>query len=87
MEIVKRQGHRERFDERKLYASIYSAALVSGYGEKKSEKLANDVAKLIKRKVMKKEATSDFIKKHVVAILKKKNKDIAFLYDTHLDIS
>ncbi|MBI4158821.1 hypothetical protein HY500_01025 [Candidatus Woesearchaeota archaeon] len=87
MHIIKRHRKKERFDERKLYASIYSAALTASYGEQKAEKLANDICYIIKKEVMKKTTTSDFIRKQVVKLLKKKDKDVAFLYETHLDLS
>ncbi len=57
MFVVKRHGRKERFDERKLYASIYSAALVAGYGELKAEKFADSVCNIIKKRYSKKTVT------------------------------
>ncbi len=87
MHVVKRHGKKERFDERKLYGSIYSAAMTNGYGEKKSEKLADTICSSIKKKYSKKTVTSSELRKATIAILKKKDKDVAFLYETHLDLS
>ncbi len=87
MEIIKRHGKKVRFDERKLYASIYAAALTAEYGEKRSEKFASSVVKTLKKKVKNKTVTSDFLRKHAIEILNKKDKEVAFLYKTHLDLS
>ena len=86
--IVKRKGQSEEFDEKKVYASVYSAAMANGLGEKQSEKLANKITKLIKKWVDKKKSIdSKDIFKQVVSLLKKEDKDAAFLYETHRDIS
>jgi len=87
MEIIKRHGKKVLFDERKLYASIYAAALTAEYGEKKSEKLASGIVKILKKKVKNKIVTSDFLRKKAIEILNKKDKEVAFLYKTHLDVS
>jgi len=87
MEIIKRHGRKERFDERKLYSSVYMAALIAEYGEKRSEKLASLAVKILKKKVKNKTVTSDFLRKQIIAILNKKDKEVAFLYRTHLDVS
>ena len=86
--IVKRKGHEEHFDERKVYASCFAACLNVHMGkhdaEKCAEKATADVKKSIKRK---KEITSDQIFKEVIKALKKYDKDAAFMYETHRDIS
>jgi len=87
MKIVKRHGKKERFDEKKLYASVYAATLTAGYNEKESEKLAQEIVKSVKTKINKEKVTSALIKKEVIAMLKKKHKGVAFLYETHLDVS
>ena len=45
--IVKRHGTKEGYDDRKVYASVYSAALNCHYGEKKAETIAHDMTKII----------------------------------------
>jgi transcriptional regulator NrdR family protein len=86
--IIKRKGHQENFDERKLYASIYSAARISGLKEKESERIASkivtSITSLIKGKGC---VTSDSIFREAIKNLKKINKEIAFMYETHRDIS
>lgn len=86
--VIKRKGHKEKFDEKKLFASIYSAARISGLQEQKAEKVASKVLKqVIKSFKGKTPLTSDFISKQTIKSLKKINKEIAFMYETHRDIS
>lgn len=86
--IVKRKGHTEEFDERKVYASCYAACLNTQIREEDSEKIAGKVSKEIKTWVRKKKyVDSSEIFKKVVTVLKKHNKDVAFMYETHRDIS
>ena len=86
--IVKRKGHEEHFDERKLYASCYAACLNVQMDRKDAEKCADKTTKEIKKWIKrKKEVTSNRIFKEVVTALGKYNKDAAFMYETHRDIS
>ena len=86
--IVKRRGHKEKFDERKVYASCYAACLSSHLNRNYTEKICEVVTKYIKAWVKtKKEVSSTHIFKMVEKTLKKYNKDAAFMYKTHRDIS
>ena len=86
--IVKRKGHAEEFDERKVYTSCYAACLMTQLKEEKSKKIADKVCKEIKTWVKKKKrVNSDEIFKKVIAAIRKYNKDAAFMYETHRDIS
>lgn len=86
--VVKRGGRKESFDERKLYASIYAACLTTGKKEKEAEEIAervcNEVCKHVKGR---KEILSDEIFRKVVHELNKIDRDIGFMYETHLDVS
>lgn len=85
--IVKRNGHTEEFDERKVYASCYAACLNTQIKEEEAEKICEKVAKEIKAWARKKKAvSSDEIFSKVIAAIKKHNKDAAFMYETHRDI-
>ena len=86
--IVKRKGHTEEFDERKVYASCYAACLSSHVEHTAAEKICEKVAKEVKTWARKKKTvdSSDIFKK-VISTLKKHNKDAAFMYETHRDIS
>ena len=88
MHIIKRKGHKEGFDERKLYGSVYAACTVANMGERGCESVANFVAKKVRGELKgRKVVDSKIIARLVVKHLKKKNKDAAFMYKTHRDIS
>lgn len=88
LHIVKRKGHKEPYDERKVYGSCYFACRNAHLSEQESERIANKVAAAITKWVMKRRmVTSDEIFKNLVFALKKYNEDAAFLYETHRDIS
>ncbi|HIH43108.1 TPA: hypothetical protein HA246_05690 [Candidatus Woesearchaeota archaeon] len=86
--MVKRQGHYEDFDIKKVYGSIYAATLNAHYSEKDAEMIAQQVAKNIKNKFCKHhKVSSNDIKVEVIHELNQVDKDIGFLYETHLDIN
>ena len=86
--IIKRAGHKETFDERKLYASIYAAALVNHRHEETAELIAALAIKTIKQWMKKKkEITSEQLAKETVRTLKRIDREVAYLYETHRDIA
>ena len=86
--IVKRRGHQEEFDERKVYASCYAACLSAGIPHEKAEKISEKVSRAIKTWVKnKKTVTSDQIFREVAKTLAKHDKNAAFMYNTHRDIA
>jgi len=86
--IVKRKGHAEEFDDRKVYASCYAACLSSHIEHIEAEKICEKVSKEIKTWARKRKTVdSSDIFKRVIAAMKKHNKDAAFMYETHRDIS
>lgn len=86
--IVKRRGHIEKFDERKVYASCYAACLSSHIEHIKAEKICEKVTKVIKIWIKKKKQTdSSEIFKKTTSTIKRYDKDAAFMYETHRDIS
>tara|TARA_Y100000310_G_scaffold251715_1_gene258312 strand:- start:31802 stop:32080 length:279 start_codon:yes stop_codon:yes gene_type:complete len=83
--IVKRKGHKEKFDEKKIYGSVYSACASALYPEQKCEKTANQIMKKIIRLVAnKKQINSSQIRKKIEQELTKKDKELAFYYEQHL---
>ncbi len=86
--IVKRHGHKERFDERKIYASCYAACLCAHmhheHAEETCEKVVHDIKKWIAKK---QEVTSHQIFQETARFIRKYNKNAAFMYATHRDIS
>jgi len=86
--IVKRRGHKEKFDERKAYASVYSACLASHHTDRTAEKVAATVCKNLRGWIKKKKMVSSHqIHVHITKSLKKHDKNASFMYETHMDIS
>ena len=86
--IVKRHGSKEEYDEKKVYASSYAAAMNVHLGEKESEDLAEKVTSDLNSWIEGKgEVESKEIFQEVFNALGKHNKDAAFMYQTHLDVS
>jgi len=83
--IVKRKGHFEKFDEKKVYGSVYAACASAHYDERLCEKNAEEITSRVKKFVKnKKKIDSIQIRKKVEELLKKKNKELAFFYEQHL---
>ena len=86
--IVKRKGHVEEYDDKKVYGSCYAACSAAGLTEKECEATADAVTKHITKWVKTKESVkSNEIFRMVTQLLKKRNKEVAFLYETHRDVS
>ena len=84
--IIKRRGNQEKYDERKVYASIYAAALNCHYSEQKSEKIAREITKKINSWIKtRKEITSEEIRDQIIKNLK--DRDVKLMYKHHLDLS
>lgn len=86
--IIKRKGHREGFDKRKIYGSCYSAALNCHYSEKKAEKLASSVekkvTKIAKKEMRKKRISSRDIRNYIINTIP--DPEVVFMYVHHLDL-
>lgn len=86
--IVKRKGHLEEYDEKKVYGSCYAACSAAGLTKKECEVISETVMKGVSKHVTKKKSiNSNEIFRLTTKLLKKHNKEIAFLYETHRDIS
>ena len=86
--IVKRRGHKEEYDERKVYASAYAACLNVHLGEIEAEEIATKISNEVKMWISeKKEVTSRELFERIKEELAKHNKDASFMYETHLDVS
>jgi len=83
--IVKRHGHEEIYDSRKVYASVYASALNCHYSESASEFIAERVTSHVDKWIATKTAvSSEDIRE---CILKNINDaDIALMYKHHLDL-
>ncbi|NUN11711.1 hypothetical protein HUU53_03630, partial [Candidatus Micrarchaeota archaeon] len=72
----------------KAYASVYFAARTTHYSEQKAEDIAKKtLTQLTKHCLKKKTMTSKEIFKFITSELKKHDKEVAYMYATHMDIS
>ncbi len=82
--IVKRKGHTEPYDEKKLYASIYNACQSvrepAGSAELIAERIVQDINKWLAKKH---EITANDIRRHAAQHLKAYNPDAAHMYLHH----
>ena len=87
--VIKRKGQKQLYDERKVYASVYSACLNAHIQKMEAEKMAEQVAREITRWMTyeREVISSDHIFKKVIELMKEQNKDAAFMYETHRDLS
>ena len=86
--IVKRKGHKENFDSRKVYASVYAACLNVHMHVGEAELVADKVSKELTSWLEdQKEVAAHDIFRQVTAVLGKYNPDAAFMYETHRDVS
>lgn len=86
--IVKRRGHSEPFDGRKIYASCYAACRNAHLSEMLSEDISDNVQKRIEKWISKKQGvSSEEIFQESISVLKDLHPDAAFLFETHRDIS
>ncbi len=87
--IVKRRGgHREPYDNHKVYASCYAASLNANIPKEKAEALCEKITAEIDAWIFGKDAlTSQEIFEEVIRVMEKYNKNAAFMYKTHRDIS
>lgn len=86
--VVKRRGHTEAYDARKVYGAVLMACLGSHIKEKQAEKIAMDVSDYITKLVEKSHSiTAHEIFYEVTKRLKKHHADAAFMYETHRDLS
>jgi transcriptional regulator NrdR family protein len=83
--IVKRAEHKEAFDERKIYASVYAACISAHWEEQKCEKIADDVTRKLKQSLGKiEEISSTNIREMIIKELEQRDQQLAFFYKQHL---
>ena len=86
--IVKRKGHKEEFDARKVYASVYAACLNVRMHEGEAELIADKVSKEVEEQLGDQaELDSNRILQLTAEALRKYDSDAAFMYETHRDVS
>lgn len=88
LQIVKRKGHAEIYDEGKVYGSCFFACRNAHLSKQESEQICRKVSAAITKWVRaKKVVSSNDIFRMLIQELKEHNEDASFLYETHRDIS
>ncbi len=83
--VVKRRGHKEPFDERKVYGSVYAACASAHYKETECERIADAVTKKVMQALKGKKVVNSLdIRKLIESDLKKRDKELHFYYEHHL---
>jgi len=87
--IANKQGEKEVFRREKLYRSIRNPALEADYDEDAADELA---ATAVEEVIDWMEAADDVITVReledvVIEYLQEQDPDVAFLYETHLDLN
>lgn len=86
--IVKRGGHTEPYDERKLYGSIYSSCIAvrepAATAELVAAKVCEDIAAWLGNKH---EVTSADIRRMAATALHAYNQDAAWIYRHHRNVN
>lgn len=86
--IVKRAGHNETYDSKKVYASVFAACLAVRSQANDAELIAGEVTKDVDRWVSdKQQISSHQIAQEAARSLRLYNADAAYLYEHHRDIS
>jgi transcriptional regulator NrdR family protein len=86
--IVKRKGHKEIYDQRKLYASVYAACMSLRVQQQEAELLAEKVTAEINSFVAERAGVTShelFLRTHEA--LERLSPEAAFMYRTHTDVS
>ena len=85
--VVKRRGHLENFDEKKAYASIYSACMECSLGVKRCEEISQHITVELKHFLKtRKDVNSTEIFGFIMQRLAKVNEPAAFMYETHREL-
>ena len=86
--VKRRKGHREPYDNHKVYASCYAACLNAGLSKTESEVLCEKVTNTIDAWIDGKDVVaSEDIFREVIKTMQQYHEKAAFMYETHRDIS
>lgn len=83
--IIKRSGKHEKFDTKKLYASIYSCCLAAHESSHSAEKIADKVSIKVKKWLEEKNSlvTTNDIRQIASKFLENYSADAAYGYNKH----
>lgn len=83
--VVKRRGHEEAFDERKVYGSVYAACASARRNEATCETVAEEVTGIVKGRADETDVLpSEEIRGLVREELEERDEELAFFYEQHL---
>jgi len=83
--IVKRKGHSEAYDDRKVFSSVNAAALNCHYSSRESQKLADQIQKKIAAWIKNKpKIDSKQIREEIIKNLE--DRHVALMYKHHEDL-
>jgi transcriptional regulator NrdR family protein len=85
--VVKRRGKTEKFDDQKLFNSVFSACRECELDERESKIIANSTVESLRTHFKNvEEINSTEIFGAVIEILAKEHEAVAFMYQTHRDM-
>ncbi|MBS3062932.1 MAG: hypothetical protein J4203_03595 [Candidatus Diapherotrites archaeon] len=88
LHIVKRKGHKEPFDEKKAYGSVYWACASAHVHKGECERIAAKAVKALNDFIHdKKEVDSGDLFDFLGRELEKHHKDAAYMFRSHRDLS
>lgn len=88
MIVIKKEGNKQKFSEKKVFDSVKKACLIAQLDNKACREIPSQVTKLVKAKIKgSKTIKSDLLFKYCIELLKKIDDDVAFIYETHRDLS
>lgn len=88
MNIIKRDGGIERYDEKKVYASVFESCINAHISKKKSYEIARKITNNVNKKMKRiTKINSNVLFLYIANILRKHSEDAAFLFATHRDVN
>lgn len=83
--VIKRKRHKQEFDKKKVYASVYAAAINCHYEEEDAEKLADKMTKVVVKWIKNKPIVES---KEITRLVAESlpDPDVSMMYKEHLHI-
>lgn len=86
--VIKRRGHKEEYDEKKLYASVYAASFNCHLKKEGAEKIAEKTVDIMNKWIeAKTEVDSSQLFEETARVLEGIDDEVSFMYKTHRDLS
>jgi transcriptional regulator NrdR family protein len=86
-QIIKRKGHKEYFDARKIYSSVFAACIAIGMRDQAAELIADMVKHEVEEQITERDTvTAHFLHELALTSLTKYHPDVAYMYEHHKNI-